>query len=98
VTSSSLRKLSQQPPHGRAGVLLGAAPARPGVGLAGDLVQVGLLVLVQPQGTSEGGQDGRGRLDAALLQPRVVIHADRRDLGDLLTAQPVDLTADADLG
>ena len=66
-----------------------------GVGLAGDFVQVGLLVLIESQRAGEGGEHGRGGLDAALLQARVVIHADRRELRDFLAAEPADLAADA---
>ena len=81
-------ELVEQAAHGRADVL-GPAPARPGVGLAGQLVEVGLLVFVQPQRARRGWHEhGRRGLNAALLQPRVVVDADGGEPGDFLAAQP----------
>ncbi len=59
-------------------------------GLAGQLEQVGPLIVIQVQDPGEGVQHGSGRLHATLLQAGVVIGTDRGQLGDLLAPQPGD--------
>ena len=66
------------PPHGS-----GA-----GAGRAGEVEQVGVLGVVELQGTGDGLQHAVGRAaQIALLQPGVVVGADPGELGDLLAAQ-----------
>ncbi|CAM5635811.1 hypothetical protein GCM10010345_60940 [Streptomyces canarius] len=55
-----------------------------------QLVQTVPLVAVQAQDPDQGLQHGRRWLDAALFEAGVVVGADGRQHGDLLTAQARD--------
>lgn len=68
------------------------------VRFACDLVQIRLLVLIEPQRGGDGGEDGGGRGRAALLKAGVVVHADGRQLRNLFAAQPRHLPPLAGLG
>jgi hypothetical protein len=66
---------------------LRCTPARSWEALAGELVHVVPLVVVQVQDARQRFQDGRRCGDAPLLETGVIIGADRRRLGYLLPAQ-----------
>jgi hypothetical protein len=90
-----LSELVEQAAHGRPGLLSRAPPGQRG--LAGQLVEVCLLVVVQPQRAREGDEHRSGCLHAALLKPGEVVDADRGQLRDLLAAQARDLAVGAGL-
>ena len=90
-----LGELVEQATHSRPGLLSRAAPGPRG--LAGQLVEVRLLVVVESQRAGEGDEHRCGCLHAALLKPGEVVDADRCQLRDLLAAQPRDLAVGAGL-
>ncbi|GGQ66581.1 hypothetical protein GCM10010496_32670 [Streptomyces asoensis] len=66
-------------------------PGRPAVSRpepAGQLEQAVTPAVGQMQDSGEYGEQGGRRLDAALLQPCVVVGADGGEHGDLFSAQP----------
>lgn len=78
-------------------LLPGAAPDAGGL-FAGEFEQVIALVVVEVEGLCERTEDRLGGVEAALLQPGVVVGGDRGEQGDLFAAQSRDSTGAGRVG
>lgn len=77
----------EEPLHVEPHLLLGAAAGSRRRALAGELIQIGALVVIETQDARERGEDRRGRVDPSLLEAGVVVGADRGELRDLLPSK-----------
>lgn len=93
---SGLGQRVEQHEHTRVGLFHGRFGEAEPVGLAGEVVQVDCLHLVQFQHSCQGVENlRRGSAALALLQPRVVAGADAREVSQFLSAQPRNAPAAA---